>query len=66
MARLDAETLRVVALGMAAGHLAQARSEPRSQGVVGEKGHRMPSTLEWRLIHAQVALEWLVTAAEAT
>lgn len=66
MARLDAEVLRVVALGMAAGHLAQARSEPRQQGQVGTRIPRLMGEVEWKLTHAQLALSWLMTAAEAT
>jgi hypothetical protein len=65
MARLDAETLRRVALVMAEGHLAQAWGEPRHQGQIGTKAPWMPSLVEWRLIQAQLALEWLRTAARS-
>jgi hypothetical protein len=60
------EDLRVFALGMAAGHLAQARREPKALNAAGNRAPGRADAVLWRLLHAKAALGWLRTAAETS
>lgn len=65
--RTERAPLKVFALGMAAGHLAQARGPIRNEvDAFGSKALRVPTRREWMLSHGLVACGWLRTAAEAT